>query len=122
VSSCEQCQLVEDEYARAEAEGMTRDALMLALSAVRMSLQSERADASEVRGELARYRMLVEDMRGAIEAFAESVDDAARTWDAPRGGQHVPYFGDWASAVPSIQQRLRWWARHLRDSAKEGQT
>ena len=58
-------------------------------------------------------------IRLAIETFAQSVDDAERHWEG-RGGQHVPFFGDWACAVPSVRQRLKWWARHLRDAAKEG--
>ena len=60
-------------------------------------------------------------IRLAIETFAQSVDDAERHWEGPRGGQHVPYHGDWACANPSVRQRLKWWARHLRDAAKEGE-
>jgi hypothetical protein len=57
------------------------------------------------------------ELRHAVEAFATSVDEAVEFWSAPRGGQHVPFRGDWACAVPSVQQRLVWWARILRQAA-----
>ena len=103
--TCERCQLIEDQCVKVEAEGLTRDALMLAVAALR-------AD---------RRRMRAEDMHRVIVAFCESVERAAHHWEGPRGGQHVPYHGDWACAVPSVRQRLEWWARHLRDAAKEGE-
>ena len=105
--TCERCQLIEDEYVAVEAEGLTRDALMLAMAAL--------------RAEVAGQRGVIEDMRRVIVGFCESVTAAAHHWEGPRGGQHVPYHGDWACANPSVRQRLQWWARHLRDAAKEGE-
>ena len=112
--TCERCQLIEDEYVAVEAEGLTRDALMLAVAALR-------AEVAGQRGMSARWRMRAEDMHRVIVDFCESVEGAAHHWEGPRGGQHVPYHGDWACAVPSVRQRLKWWARHLRDAAKEGE-
>jgi hypothetical protein len=133
--TCERCQLIEDEYVQVEAEGLTRDALMLAVAALRVEvagqhgvienrtrhMQAYAADALEERGVSARWRMRAEDMHRVIVDFCESVTAAAHHWEGPRGGQHVPYHGDWACAVPSVRQRLKWWARHLRDAAKEGE-
>lgn len=187
--TCERCQFIEDEYVKVEAEGLTRDALMLAVAALRvqvdwqtdwyqqrfnalgawvngevrplsqnvaaryfsivangspapheradwretmhgLTLRAEQAeqhvqgyaaDLAEERGVSARWRMRAEDMHRVIVDFCESVTAAEHHWEGPRGGQHVPYMGDWACAVPSVRQRLKWWARHLRDAAKEGQ-
>lgn len=56
----------------------------------------------------------------AIEAFATTVDDAARHHESRgAGGQHVPFYGDFASAPPSVMVRLKWWAKHLKES-KDG--
>jgi hypothetical protein len=60
------------------------------------------------------------ELRDAVEAFAVSVDDAEQYWSAARGGQHVPFHGDWACAPPSVRQRLLWWARHLREASARG--
>lgn len=126
--TCERCQLIEDEYVKVEAEGLTRDALMLAVAALRVQLEQAKqhaqgyaADAAEERGVSARWRMRADDMHRVIVDFCESVTAAAHHWEGPRGGQHVPYTGDWACAPPSVRQQLKWWARHLRDAAKEGQ-
>jgi hypothetical protein len=41
--TCERCEFIETEYVRAEAEDLTRDALLLALAATRVQLeQAER--------------------------------------------------------------------------------
>ena len=57
------------------------------------------------------------ELRDAVEAFGTSVDEAVKHWSAPRGGQHVPFHGDWACAPPGIRHCLVWWARRLRQAA-----
>lgn len=94
--TCERCQLIEDECAE-----------------LRIQLEEE-------RGVSARWRMRAEDMHRVIVDFCQSVTAAAHHWEGIRDGQNVPYHGDWVSALPSVRQRLKWWARHLRDAAKEG--
>ena len=35
-----------------------------------------------------------------------------------KGGQHVSFHGDFASAVPSVLNRLEWWCRAFREALK----
>ena len=45
---CERCDLIETEYAQAEAENMTRDALLLALAAVRVERNKLREQLKKI--------------------------------------------------------------------------
>lgn len=102
VNLCEVCET----WAKAEQAITAQDEILTR----RYNEQLARAERSESQNTA---------MRQAIESFAESVDAADQHhWQDRRGGQHVPYHGDWACAVPSVRSQLKWWARHLRDATK----
>jgi hypothetical protein len=65
-----------------------------------------RADLEQTQGALAALRY-------KVAAFAEAVGGAVAHAQAPRGGQHVPFHGDFCRAPPSTLSRLQWWAREL---------
>ena len=48
----------------------------------------------------------------AVRNFIEQVE-AAEKGAKNRGGQHVPYHGDFASATPSTRRELDWWRRYF---------
>ena len=53
--------------------------------------------------------------RAAINAFAETISAAVRAAERHgKGGQHVPFHGDFCSATPGVLTRLEWWARYLK--------
>ena len=61
-------------------------------------------------------------LREALEGIAEEFESTVRHIDSKgRGGQHVPFHGDFASAcqLPSFCSRAKWWATHLRAALKE---
>ena len=124
--TCERCEFIETEYVRAEAEDLTRDALLLALAAarvernrLRLHCQSYQADLDSARAEGVRLRLLNERMLQCITGFVEAVEAAEAHATRPKGGQQVTFSGDFASAVPSVRGQLRWWARHLSQSTQE---
>jgi len=52
--------------------------------------------------------------REAVDGFADEVKRAAVAREnAGRGGQQVPFHGDFASAPPSTLARLAWWSRRF---------
>lgn len=57
--------------------------------------------------------------RMSVDGFSAVVDAAARHARRPRGGQQVPFHGDFAGAGPSVVTRLEWWARTLREAAPD---
>jgi len=46
--TCERCEFIEAEYAKAEAEDLTRDALLLALAAVRVERNKLREQLKKI--------------------------------------------------------------------------
>ena len=52
------------------------------------------------------------------QAFCETAEAAIAHADAPRGGQHVPFHGDFHNLPPSALGRLRWWAKCGRAALK----
>lgn len=57
----------------------------------------------------------VERLRGVCEAFAVTAEDAVRHHEnKDKGGQKVPFHGDFSHVPPSTVGRLRWWAREFR--------
>lgn len=74
-------------------------------------------DGIDCRANAVDWRARAQRAEAAIEAFATTVDDAARHHESRgRGGQHVPFTGDFASMPPSSMVRLKWWVRHLKES------
>ncbi len=53
--------------------------------------------------------------RQALKSMADCFDGAVRNVeDRGKGGQHVPYHGDFASVGPSTVSQMRRWSRDLR--------
>ncbi len=48
-----------------------------------------------------------------VDALAETVEAAIRSREG-RGGQHVPYHGQFAAAVPSVLKDIAWWVKRLK--------
>ena len=49
-----------------------------------------------------------------VDNFVDTVERADGYWNSERGGQQVPFHGDFAHVPPSTQNRLRWWAARLK--------
>ena len=79
--TCERCQLIEDEYVKVEAEGLTRDALMLAVAALR-------SEVAVQCGVYARWRTQHENLLACAAADQRALlrvsraAKAFRDWDA----------------------------------------
>jgi hypothetical protein len=57
----------------------------------------------------------------ALESITDEFERTVAYADSRgKGGQHVPFHGDFASACqsPSFVSRARWWATHLRAALK----
>lgn len=59
-------------------------------------------------------RAALRSLAAFARSFAETAEAAVRHAEGPRGGQQVPFFGDFGNAPPSAIARLRWWAREAR--------
>lgn len=59
-------------------------------------------------------------LAAVVEAMAETFEAAVQHHRGPRGGQQVPFHGDFANVSPSAVRRMEWWARELREAAKDG--
>lgn len=61
-------------------------------------------------------------LRAACENMAECFEAAVRYANRKRGGQQVPFHGDFAQCTqyPSFVQAAEWWARHLRAALAGG--
>lgn len=54
-------------------------------------------------------------LRAAIQDIVDTFDAALRAHDnRGRGGQHVPYQGDFSSVPPSTLSEIRRWSRDLK--------
>jgi hypothetical protein len=53
-------------------------------------------------------------LRELVKAFESDIDEAIRRAHAPKGGQHVPNFSDFANIPLSRLLRLQWWAKTFR--------
>lgn len=69
------------------------------------------ARAKKAEEEKERLRLGLESICDEFERTIDYADNKGK------GGQHVPFHGDFASAcqLPSFVSRARWWARHLRE-------
>lgn len=55
--------------------------------------------------------------RAAVQAFSDTVEDAVRAnANRGKGGQQVPFHGDFCAATPSVLNRLEWWARRFKET------
>jgi hypothetical protein len=126
---------------RARNEGLETAAALCDREAVRHAATAKGADLSTAAGRQARTLAeererasgyLADDIRALkdpetaapapdalrplVEALVREMEDAIAHRERPRGGQQVPFFGDFAQAPPSLIARLRWWVRELRSS------
>jgi len=52
-----------------------------------------------------------------LEGFEQEIEAAERHLsNRTRGGQQVPFHGDFAGIAPSALGRLRWWLRAFREA------
>jgi hypothetical protein len=78
-------------------------------------MRHEPDELARLRAENAR---LAEKVRGMVDAIEAA--EAHHQWVRDGGkGQHVPFHGDFASAGPSVMNRLNWWAREFRSALAE---
>lgn len=55
--------------------------------------------------------------RGAVRQLAHAVKAARESFYArSRGGQHVPFHGDFAAAGPSVLSQLEWWTNYMTEA------
>jgi hypothetical protein len=52
-------------------------------------------------------------LRERLACFGAEIEARAADLARPKGGMIVPFHGDFASAPPSMIERLRWWHRDL---------
>lgn len=66
----------------------------------------------------AKQRVSTEDaVRVVVEGFIGTVDALLRHVETRgRGGQQVPFHGDFAEAQPSTVSRLRWWKKRMEEA------
>lgn len=58
-------------------------------------------------------------LRAAIWAVIDCFEGAVANFESRgKGGQHVPYMGDFASMPPSAASQMRRWARDLRSALR----
>lgn len=64
----------------------------------------------------------LERLRAACEAMADVLAAAVNYARRDRGGQQVPFHGDFAAAtqLPSFVQQAAWWSRYLRAALSGG--
>lgn len=62
--------------------------------------------------------LLLARIEHAVGAFRDEVERAAHSRRL-RGGQQVPYHGDFAGATPYILSRLEWWARFFAEALSQ---
>ena len=56
-------------------------------------------------------------MRGVLESFIGTAEAAIRHQETKnKGGQQVPFFGDFHESTPSTAGRLRWWAKRMQEA------
>jgi len=98
---------------------MTRDeAVQLARDVVRLNGEQSPGEG-HVATDLARALLAaheeMERMAKVVEAFVDSVERAVcANEQRGRGGQHVPFHGDFASAPPSVLIQLERYAREIK--------
>jgi len=51
-----------------------------------------------------------------LEGFELEVEARAADLARGKGGQNVPFHGDFVSVPPSALNRLKWWSRELREA------
>lgn len=73
------------------------------------------AELTECKRRLAETEKQRDVLRWAADGFVASVEDAGRHARRPRGGQQVPFHGDFAGVQPSALGRLEWWAKRFKD-------
>lgn len=73
------------------------------------------ADTAQLRAVFEERDRLGYALEGIAFEFERTVDHVDHRG---KGGQQVPFHGDFASAcqLPSFVAKARWWARHLRDA------
>ena len=80
---------------------------------------SRRQPGADLRAGAALLARL-EKLRVVCESFASTAEAAVAHHRAPKGGQQVPFHGDFANVMPSVVARLEWWARAFRAVLAEG--
>lgn len=70
-------------------------------------LSTARTELAALRAQLAAAERMVEHARGFMEIAAAAVSAHE---NKGKGGQQVPYHGDFAALPPSGVVNLRWWA------------
>ncbi len=98
-----------------------RDALAAQIAAERENhnawLEAHNEDWAEQIQSIRYERKQSMAVVAALEDEVNRASDAVSARD--RGGQHVPYLGDFANATPSVLSALRRWARDLRETGSE---
>jgi len=97
-----------DRWAREASEVDTRGLLAWWARLARTVVPALVAEVRELRAERARLAAM-------LDAFATTAEAAVREHlTRGKGGQQVPFHGDFANVPPSAVGRLRWWAREMR--------
>jgi hypothetical protein len=73
----------------------------------------KQAEIDRLTKKLARLALLSEHFTDAVQRAVTEMQNRGK------GGQHVPFHGDFASAPPSTLSRLGWWAREFRMATSE---
>jgi hypothetical protein len=61
----------------------------------------------------AKDKAAITHIRERLACFGAEIEARAADLARPKGGMIVPFHGDFASAPPSMIERLRWWHRDL---------
>lgn len=81
------------------------------------SLFDQRSEVQSLRSQLAAVEAERDALVAVVSSFADTAEAAVQEFERQRdkrGGQQVPFHGDFAGAGPSVISRLRWWAERMR--------
>jgi hypothetical protein len=82
--------------------------------------ETAEAGLAEYKAECARWKAENAGMRGVLESFIGTAEAAIHHQETKnKGGQQVPFFGDFHESTPSTAARLRWWKKRM-EKALEG--
>jgi hypothetical protein len=116
------------EHALAQVEDIAAKLLVERDEARRLLLtrvEATRLDEATLAHEylLKEHRLALSEnagMRGVLESFIGTAEAAIRHQETKnKGGQQVPFFGDFHESTPSTAARLRWWKKRM-EKALEG--
>lgn len=58
------------------------------------------------------------DLERLLDGFDDAIEAAIADRNRPKGGQHVPFHGDFGGCAVSSLVRMKWWSREFRSAIR----